>query len=632
MAKVICIIILILIAIRGILKSTARHKIGYVLIAVWSLPLFFDSLGQKLSAYFENHELAAEIYHGPLILFLLVYGAVGILEGLIRRRDGEFTFLRLLIGRKRRTDIIEEEYDSAEKISFKPEEPKGSKEELSPAKVIYPDKNSSLDRILSELNQMIGLNSVKKEIAELIQMEKFQQQRKKQGLKRSDAGSYHLVFAGNPGTGKTTVARMVAGIYYHLGIVSGGQLIEVDRSGLVGEYLGQTALKTSEVIKKAIGGVLFIDEAYSLIHEGSGKGDTFGKEALDTLLKAMEDYREDLVIIMAGYTEEMEEFISVNPGLKSRFKKTVHFEDYNPQELLEIFCSYAQKDENVILPEAQTELAHAFTVMYGQRDRKFGNGRSVRNLYNAILQQLGVRVSMLKSPSKSDLQTITTADVRAAAEMEFGTAETETKSLHLPDYCRMFALRQSYWDHGIEWEVYSALRQFISDDYIVIPHEAFSNLFYWKWEDDWKLTDRVTKAHFDFVIYNNNFMPIVLIEVNGSTHKSSPNRMEMDEFKRKLAAEKGVKLISLDATKTIGNIQQEVEERIRHEFPDRDSCPTYCPTCHSRIRMILQRNKSTNEYFYRCVNKECGTTHSLGRSGDYRKIAPLYKNMPYKLF
>lgn len=370
MAKVICIIILILIAIRGILKSTARHKIGYVLIAVWSLPLFFDSLGQKLSAYFENHELAAEIYHGPLILFLLVYGTVGILEGLIRRKNGEFTFLRwmsdLLKGRKRRTDIIEEEYNSAEKISFNPEEPKGSTEE--------------------------------------------------------------------------------------------------------------------------------------------------------------------------------------------------------------------------------------------------------------------------KSPSKSDLQTITTADARAAAEVELGTAETETKSLHLPDYCRMFALRQSYWDHGIEWEVYSALRQFISDDYIIIPHEAFSNLFYWKWEDDWKLTDRVTKAHFDFAIYNNNFMPIMLIEVNGSTHKSSPNRMEMDEFKRKLAAEKGVRLISLDATKTIGNIQQEVEERIRHEFPDRDSCPTYCPACHSRIRMILQRNKSTNEYFYRCVNKECGTTHSLGRSGEYRKIAPLYRNMPDKLF
>lgn len=382
MAKVIGIIILILIAIRGMLKSTARHKIGYVLIAAWSLPLFFDSLGQKLSAYFENHELAAEIYHGPLIPFLLVYGAVGILEGLIRRRDGEFTFLRLLIGRKRRTDITEEEYNSAEKMSLKPEEPKGSREELSPAKVIYPDKN----------------------------------------------------------------------------------------------------------------------------------------------------------------------------------------------------------------------------------------------------------VSMLKSPGKSDPQTITTADARAAAEMEFGTAETETKSLHLPDYCRMFALRQSYWDHGIEWEVYSALRLFISDDYIVIPHEAFSNLFYWKWEDDWKLTDRVTKAHFDFAIYNNYFMPIMLIEVNGSTHKCSPNRMEMDEFKRKLAAEKGVRLISIDATKTIGNIQQEVEERIRHEFPDRDSCPTYCPVCHSRIRMILQRNKSTNEYFYRCVNKECGTTHSLGRSGEYRKIAPLYRNMPDKLF
>lgn len=420
MVKIIGIIILIVIAICGIYKSTISHKVGYGLLAAWFLPFLFDSIRQKVGAYFETHKLAAQIYDPYLILFLLVYGAIGILEGLIRLANEDFTFLEwisdLLKGKKGKQALIEREIENADKISFKPEDKPEDKEELSSVNIIYPDKSSNLDSILFELNQMIGLNSVKREIAELIQMEKFQQQRKKQGLKPSNMGSYHLVFAGNPGTGKTTVARMVAGIYYHLGIVSRGQLIEVDRSGLVGEYVGQTALKTSEVIKEAIGGVLFIDEAYSLIHEGLAKGDAFGKEALDTLLKAMEDHRDDLVIIMAGYTQEMEEFISVNPGLQSRFKKTIHFEDYNPQELLEIFCSYVEKDENIVLPETRDELANVFSAMYENRDQKFGNGRSVRNLYNAILQQLGVRVSRIKAPSKKELQTITPEDVRAAID------------------------------------------------------------------------------------------------------------------------------------------------------------------------------------------------------------------------
>lgn len=362
--KVIGIIILISVVISGIYKSTTRHKVGYGLLAAWFLPLFFDSIHQKLWTYFETHKLAAEIYDPFLILILLVYGAVGIIEGLIRLVNDDFTFL----------------------------------------------------------------------------------------------------------------------------------------------------------------------------------------EWISNLLK-------------------------------------------------------------------------------GEKGRQ------------ALIER---EVSRLKSPSKAVLQTITAEDVRAAAvEMELDATAVESKggreeakSSQLLDYCEKFALKQVYWDSDIEGKVYAALRDFISDEYIIIPHESFSNIFRWKWGDNWRITDRVMKAHFDFAIYNEGFLLIMLIEVNGGTHNDSA-RVEMDEFKKKLATEKKLKLISIDATRSIGDVQlqREVEERIRQEFPDRDSCPTYCPTCHSRIPMILQLNTKAdpNIHFYRCLNKECGQTHSLGRSGEYRKIAPLYRNMPDKL-
>lgn len=193
----------------------------------------------------------------------------------------------------------------------------------------------------------------------------------------------------------------------------------------------------------------------------------------------------------------------------------------------------------------------------------------------------------------------------------------------------MFSLKRSFWDHPVEAEIYKALRSLICDEYIIVPHESISNVFYWKWDKDWKNTDRVTKMHFDFVVYDEDYRPVFLVEVNGKEHEKL-NKVETDNFKAALAEKVGIKLIIIDATQTIVDLEKEVNDRIRQEFPDRASCPTYCPMCHSQIPMMLQKNGKTGDYFYRCANKECGVTHSLGKSGEFRKIAPLYRDMPVK--
>lgn len=193
----------------------------------------------------------------------------------------------------------------------------------------------------------------------------------------------------------------------------------------------------------------------------------------------------------------------------------------------------------------------------------------------------------------------------------------------------MFSLKRSYWDHPIEAEIYKALRELICDEYIIVPHESISNIFYWKWDADWKNTDRVTKMHFDFAVYDEDYRPVFLVEVNGKEHEKH-NKAEIDNFKTALSEKVGLKLVIIDATQTIVNPRKEAEERVRQEFPDRASCPTYCPACHSQIPMMLQKNGKTGDCFYGCANKECGVTHSLGKSGEFRKIAPLYRNMPVK--
>ena len=271
----------------------------------------------------------------------------------------------------------------------------------------------TIEALKAELNGYIGLAAVKKEVENLINMVSVYKMRQENDLPTTDL-SLHMVFSGNPGTGKTTIARIMARIYHALGILSKGQLVEVDRSGLVAGYVGQTALKTSKVVESALGGVLFVDEAYAL--NGRAEND-FGQEAIDTLLKAMEDHRDDLVVIVAGYTDLMEAFIHSNPGLESRFNRFLHFEDYTPQEMLDIFEMQCKKG-CYTLDDGVKELVRDFIVEENTDANSFGNARGVRNLFEQILVHQANRLARQGSVTREDLMTLTARDVYMARGME----------------------------------------------------------------------------------------------------------------------------------------------------------------------------------------------------------------------
>ena len=253
---------------------------------------------------------------------------------------------------------------------------------------------------------------MKREVRDLINLASVEQLRRQHGLPTADM-SLHMVFTGNPGTGKTTIARLMARIYHSLGLLSRGQLVEVDRSGLVAGYVGQTALKTRKVIDAALGGVLFIDEAYAL--NGGGAND-FGQEAIDTLLKAMEDHRDDLVVIAAGYDGLMEDFIRSNPGLESRFNRFLHFDDYTADELLAIFRMQCGKGCYTLDPAAEAPL-RALLEERMKDAGAFGNARGVRNLFEQILVRQAGRLAAMDAVSREDLMRITAADVTAAEDL-----------------------------------------------------------------------------------------------------------------------------------------------------------------------------------------------------------------------
>jgi len=265
----------------------------------------------------------------------------------------------------------------------------------------------SFEELMAQLDGLVGLEEVKKDVKSVVNLMKVRKLRQENDLPVPPM-SLHMVFMGNPGTGKTTVARLVSGLYASIGVLSKGQLVEVDRSGLVAGFVGQTALKTQEAIKSAIGGVLFIDEAYSL---SSGGENDFGREAIETILKAMEDHRDDLIVIVAGYDGPMRNFLNSNPGLESRFNKYFNFPDYNGEELMEIFRGQCRKNGYVLTEETEIKALARFSAMYENRGDNFGNGRDVRNCFEDMIVRQSNRVAAMEAPDKDDLMAVLPEDM-----------------------------------------------------------------------------------------------------------------------------------------------------------------------------------------------------------------------------
>ncbi len=315
---------------------------------------------------------------------------------------------------------------SAEKPSAeKPAEAKPAAAAKEEATVEPPE---DINDLKAELNGYIGLPGIKREVNNLINMATVHKMRQQHGLPTVDM-SLHMVFTGNPGTGKTMIARLMARIYRSLGILSKGQLVEVDRSGLVAGYVGQTAQKTTEVIQKALGGVLFIDEAYALNNESQND---FGQEAIDTLLKAMEDNREDLVVIVAGYDKLMDDFIHSNPGLESRFNRYLHFDDYSVDEMVDIYKMQMGKGKYQLTAEGEAAVKDYIEASKTHLI-SFGNARGVRNIFERTLVAQSNRLASMPDITVEALTTLTDADINEARSADEKLNEALKKEQEIID-------------------------------------------------------------------------------------------------------------------------------------------------------------------------------------------------------
>jgi stage V sporulation protein K len=269
------------------------------------------------------------------------------------------------------------------------------------------ESNEDIASVVNEINDLVGLQTVKNEIQSLTNLIKIQNARKKEGL-ITNSLNYHLVFTGNPGTGKTTVARIVSKVFKELGILKQGHLVETDRAGLIAEYVGQTAVKVNKLVDSALDGVLFIDEAYSITDSG---GNDYGKEAISTLLKRMEDERDRLVVIVAGYSDKMNAFLESNPGLSSRFNRYIDFEDYNSEDLIRIFFKFVESNQYLLTEEAKDNLNELIKKDIQNKDENFGNGRYVRNIFEKTIEKQSNRIAKLKELNKDILKSIEGEDI-----------------------------------------------------------------------------------------------------------------------------------------------------------------------------------------------------------------------------
>ncbi len=269
------------------------------------------------------------------------------------------------------------------------------------------EAREDIEDVLAELNSLIGLEKVKRLVSEIHAYIKVQKERKRMGL-ASEPLVLHMIFKGNPGTGKTTVARLLGRAFVSIGLLSRGHIVEVERADLVGEYIGQTAQKTRKMIDEALGGILFIDEAYSLARGGERD---FGKEAIDTIVKAMEDNKEDLILILAGYRNEMDYFLKTNPGLKSRFPIHMEFSDYSIEELMRISDSMVKERQYILTPGARAKVRDILHSAFASRELAMGNARFVRNLIERAVRKQALRLAKGDKISKEQLMTIEMQDI-----------------------------------------------------------------------------------------------------------------------------------------------------------------------------------------------------------------------------